>query len=471
MMSEYEAQMTFEAPQLEEDDIQQSIHMGLLGDKIRHVTIEQLKNVSPALMMQICTSVLQMLDVETDNLGQQFLQASLERSDDKRPSTLLYIHIPHIMNKLIPGCDQMRCALSVNDLLYPKWKKLRKFLSVTINYMRSWESNLLTWNELISKYEDMHAQKEEIIHQNTKLQNAIKEVDAHLLSHGPSYQAQRERLVEVEKEFQELLIQKDNKQKENNERKQSLSNEKEILSSLVETHVKLRNEIEAKKGEIVSSPNRELAERDELIKKLNTMKEDCANVKDATRASEWKIETLGQTLNHIQHADHQLSEAMAMREKILQLQNDQVQQQFEIESQTFSNQRLKQEIVSLKQQITDQREKFHRENIRRQKQLATSRQKLEDIEKLKTILFSQHKDRGGKIKSFLSAIEEQEMILKRLEVEHEQTMDACLQMDKEMREWMVQVHNHVMKSMENKMSSKKIDALANSHDSQSNVDK
>ena len=395
----------YEAPNLDDENIGAALHTGLLGEQVSHVTVDQLKSPSSALILQLCVSILQKLDVDTDHMGQHFLQPHLGAPENYQNSTFFAIHVPRYFHRLVPGCTPKR--LCTGDLLKPKWGKIRKFLSIVINYFRFLESNSDVFQQINADSEELHKNVQDLEDHNNKVQMALREIDNYMVQNAAVHQEQKKENAEAEHELQQILLKKQEKHQQKEESKQFLETLKVALNRLANENNRVLENIEDVQKLVVTSPEKQVSELKDLNKKLDLVKDDTAVVQDQIQTQQWNIDKKEQIINRLGYALKQLSKFQEFYEKLRHIKSGLMKEQFQTTDDQMNLGCLRQDIDKLKQQKADERDQIHRTKLRGQHQLASQKQRLQEVNRKIELLTSQAHDKDKRIKSLLVAIQQE----------------------------------------------------------------
>ena len=398
----------YEAPTLNDEDIGTALQAGLLGEQISHVTIEQLKSSSSALVLQLCIGILQKLDVDTDHLGQNFLQPDLKSVEHYQSTTFYAVHVPRYFHHLVPGCSPKQFCTA--DLLRPKWNRLKKFLSIVINYCRFLQSNQEVFQKVNAKSEELHQKVEEDEEQNKKVRAALKEVDEYMVRNAALHQEQILEKAEAEKELQDVLTQKENKHNCKADIKKSVENLKNMLDDRSVQYNCLMEKVEDMKKMVVTSPQKQISELSELKQKLDVVNDDVANVQDQIQTQQWNIEKQEGIIKHLEFALKQVTKFQELYDKFRTIKAGLLREKFQTDEDKMNLACIRQEIDNLKQLKIDERDQIHRTKLRGQNKFANQKQHLQDLNKQAEKLISQAQDKGQQIKSLILAIQEEESL-------------------------------------------------------------
>ena len=396
----------FEAPVLDEEGIGSAVHSGLLGEQISHVTVEQLKVASPALILQVCVSILQKLDIETDHFGQNFLQPYLSSPEHYQSSTFFLAHVPRYFHFLVPGCTpKVLCTL---DLLRPKWKKIRRFLSVVINYMRFVLNNDDKFQELNIKSEELHRNVLELEDNYNKLHLAVIEIDSYMKKNASLYQQQNKEKIEAEEELKQILLVKEDTDCRKEESKKCLENLKSTLNNIENQNDQVLKKIDDVKQLIVTSPEKQVSEKKDLHRQLEMLKDEVSEVQDQLQSEQWNIDKKEQIIKRIGYALKQLSKYQEFYEKFRTIKAGLMKEQFQTNDDNMSLVCIKQEIDKLKQLKADERDQIHRTKLKTQHISASQKQRLQDINKQIELLQLQAQDKAEQIRLLHGAMVKQD---------------------------------------------------------------
>ena len=354
----------YQAPNLPDEDIGSALSSGLLGEQIAHVTVEQLKSASPALVLQLCVSMLQKLDVDTDHLGQPFLQPQLDEPDQYQNATFFALHIPRLFCALVPGCNPKRICTA--DLLNPKWIKLKKFLSILINYFRFMETNKPAFTEINTKSEELHKNIEESEDRNSKLRGALLEIDEYMTRNSELHHERHCEKEELEKKLQNILAQKDMKHNSKEGSKKSAEKATEAFNSLITQHDHILEKINDIKKLVVTSPKKQILERAELKQKLDVTNEDEANVQDQIQAQQWSIEKHEDIIKRLEYTLKLWKKYLEFYDKLKTIKTGLMKEKFQTDEDKMALVCIRQEIDNLKQMKLDERDQIHRTKLRGQ---------------------------------------------------------------------------------------------------------
>lgn len=413
--------MNYEAPNLDDEAIGSALHNGLLGEQISHITIEQLKVASSPLFLQACVSILQKLDIDTDHFGQHFLQPHLSSPEHYQSSTFFSIHVPRYFYALVPGCTpKVICTL---DLLRPKWKRIKKFLSVVINYLRFVETNNEKFQEMNMKSEELHKNVDELQEQNDKLHSAISELDQYLVQNTSLNQQQIKEKMEAEEELKQILYVKKDTDSRKDETKKSIENLKGFLTSIIDQNNQIRKKIEDMKQLVVTSPEKQISEKKDLHHKLELCKDDIAEIRDQIQSEQWNIDKKEEIIKRVGYALKQLSKYQEFYEKLRTLKAGLMKEQYQANDNSMSVVCIKQEIDKLKQLKLDERDLIHRTKMRSEHTMSSLKQRLTDLNKQCELIQVQVQDKEEKIFSIRKALEEQDNELEKVNQSHKEEVE------------------------------------------------
>ena len=413
--------INFEPPLLNESDILQWIQNGDIGESVRNITLEQLKNPTPALALQLCACIIEKLDFDCDNYNQALIIDVLSNPDLFRSNIMLILNFTEILNRSIP-----KLALQPRDLLYPKWKQLRRFLSSTINYVRSWDENMCTYEELSVASYKLAEKSTELKEQNAKLETVLQEVNIFLADHENEFSNQREELAQLKRQFDEIL----KRQSKLHENKAAVKKEVSQHAEELEMHNaefhKLVQEKDNVSALVVSSPDRLLSERQALEETLNIVKGECMETEDKVREVERKVARVRETYDLIEYDLQQLAEAKDFMKSIRDLRDSLRKNHFETESRSLEIGKLRREVENLTLQLASCKEQARRTKLRLEKQLQNLKQNIADMSSEIGLLHSQAKTKGLQVKAVMQEIEVQDKHLKDYEVNHKANMETLL---------------------------------------------
>ena len=396
----------YEAPTLDEEGISSAIRSGLLGEQISHVTVEQLRSPSPALVLQLCVSILQKLNEDTDHMGQPFLQPLLRAPENYQSSTFFALHVPRYFHCLVPGCTPKRICAA--DLLKPKWKKIRRFLSIVINYFRFLESNNEVFNKVNSKSEELHTNVDEMNERSDKIRLALRDVKDYMIENADLHQQHNAEKNEAEKQLDQALKEKEESHHKKEETKKSVENLKQALNNQEEQHKKVLEKIEDVNKLVVTSPEKQISILKELEHHLTVVNDEAASFQSQLQTQQSNIGKKDVIINRLEYAVKLLAKFQEFYDKLQTIKTGLMKEQFESDESKMTLACIRQEINNMKQFKSDERDQIHRTKLRGQNMLAAQTQRLSELTKQISLLTSQAQDKGKQMASWLGMLQKEE---------------------------------------------------------------
>nr|CAB3264571.1 optineurin-like [Phallusia mammillata] len=414
--------MEYVAPELSDVDITGALQIGLLGDSIRHLTVEQLKNPSSGLVLQVCVSILDKLGVEIDHLGQSLPNRPILDPEIYRPNLMRMLNVTKLLNHCVPGL-----LIETKDILYPKWKRIRRLLNIFINYLRYWEYNISTWKEISSDSEDLLKKREELLNQNSKLETVLQDTKNWLKQNESHYVQQRLELADWKEKFEKILDQQKDKDKEKVAAKLEMSKTTERFEIIKKELARAFEEKEQVSLQVVSSPEKLLAEKKSLLEKKDELQEDFQKHSNILRDTERKIERVNQTHELAKFDLQLLSDCQTFIDDLHVIKDNAMKKKFEIDTMSLSKSKLSKEIENLKQELVTSREQLHRIKLRAEKQSQSHKQQLADYTKELETMQSSLKSSEVEVRSTLQELDEQK---KSCMLKHQATIEKLQEKEK-----------------------------------------
>ncbi|XP_078495285.1 uncharacterized protein LOC100186809 [Ciona intestinalis] len=374
--------MSYEAPQLSDEAIQVALQTGLLGDQLRHVTVEQLKSATPGLLIQLFMSVLQKLGVNTDEFGRHPL-ADTENVEMTPSYTIKLFRLPLAINSCVPSIK-----MTSGDLMFPKWKTTRGLMSVVVNYLRLVENFGHVWNEVAQDFDDSEKKLHVLRQKMLELQKKEEDFISHMENHKDLYEKQKLELKGLNEKWDQVLVMQQQKVKEKEAAKQCFmeaSKKHERAQQDLENLKRHKVELE---GCIISNPQQYGEENQALVKKLEALNAEADQLSHDRQFTEEKLETNSKMIEIMQYDLEQINIVQKMADTAKDTEDQLRKLKGEIKVTTMERKVLNERKKALNEQLVSSREQLQRLRLRSNQEIAAIEQELVKLKSENEILSS-----------------------------------------------------------------------------------
>lgn len=357
---------SYDIPSLELDEIVACLHEGVLGQRATNLTAEHLKNPTRAGMMQICYSILEKaLKIDADALNHPQPEASAEfQYPEFYTNTAKLIDVTVLMKKALPAYGGVEFQLTLTDITSPRRRRVRKLLDAAINYFKSWDMNVPSFERIYSETAQLNAEHKKLLEEIATCEAEVKDLQAFSQGHESRKQELKEKREQLDRRMTECHKLKEEKVLIKANLKQKFQNVAAAMDQKL-NHIKgLEAEKEKLRYQVVKSPQKFLAEKQSLDKKTKVVEELHA---------EWqgKLHEAERMNNATRSMEQLLSDVLKTLKDNKSMSEDMTNIDSENQAKIRENENLKlaivgntQEITNLKHQVASLREKMSRRTVR-----------------------------------------------------------------------------------------------------------
>nr|XP_039255282.1 kinetochore protein Nuf2-like [Styela clava] len=352
----------FVIPVLELEEIINCLREGVLGEIAMDILPEHLKNPTPAVMMQLCLSMLNKMGIEISTLCQPRLSSSMVlKHPDTYTNTFKLIHIFIIIKKTVPLFGNQ---LALTDLTTPRWKKVEKFVSACINYFKSWDGNNEVWEEIYSASAAAEDEYRVLTEETSCNEDKISELKSYNEEHRPKRQELGEKNAKLELEVEECHKRKAEKELVKDSLKKQYSEVATFYDKKAKYIDKLKEEKEDLLTKVVSSPKRHMERKQAISQKVKISEEKQIEAQERLREAERVISVMETMAQTVADAVQTAKDNKNLKENKKKIESEKQAQSYEIDNNKLAVMEDTQEFTHLKQQSATLREKMSRMALR-----------------------------------------------------------------------------------------------------------